>query len=156
MLRAIFEDTRQQVGKHDNIADFCKSNGIELVRQGLFVGDYTKITDQRISVDTKKDLLELVMDVGKDKSRFWAEARRAKKYGVRLYVLCEHGDEITRLADVEYWDNPLKKRMPNAMDGRTLARRLADIHICYGTEFLFCSKSDTGRNIINILEGKHE
>lgn len=76
MLKAIFEDTRQQIGKHENIAQYCKQNGIELVRQMLFVGDYTNITDQSVSVDTKKDLLELVMDVGNEKSRFYEEARR--------------------------------------------------------------------------------
>ena len=59
MIRAIFEDTRQQAGKHDNIADYCRVNGIEIIRQALFVGDYVKITDQSISIDTKKDLSEL-------------------------------------------------------------------------------------------------
>ena len=55
LLKAIFEDTRQQIGKHENIAYYCKQNGIELVRQMLFVGDYTNITDQSVSVDTKKE-----------------------------------------------------------------------------------------------------
>ena len=45
MIKAIFEDTRQQMGKHENIAQYLKSRGIELIRQALFVGDYVKITD---------------------------------------------------------------------------------------------------------------
>lgn len=42
MIKAIFEDTRQQMGKHENIAQYLKSRGIELIRQTLFVGDYVK------------------------------------------------------------------------------------------------------------------
>ena len=153
MLKAIFEDTRQQIGKHENIAQYCKQNGIELVRQMLFVGDYTNITDQSVSVDTKKDLLELVMDVGNEKSRFYEEARRARKYGIKLYVLCEHGNGIKTLADVNTWKNPLLRNKKNAMQGTMLVKRLIDVHINYGTEFLFCEKSETGRIIAEILEG---
>ena len=54
MIKAIFEDTRQQMGKHENIAQYLKSRGIELIRQALFVGDYVKITDQSVSIDTCK------------------------------------------------------------------------------------------------------
>ena len=154
--KAIFEDTRQRAGKHLNVAEYCKLNRIEIVPQGLFVGDYTLITDQRVSVDTKKDLQELVTDVGTDKSRFLREVARANKYGIALYVLCEHGDGINRLTDVQFWKNPMldpksKQYKPNAMTGKTLMNRLIDIHIAYGTEFLFCEKWQTGGEIIRIL-----
>ena len=36
MIKAIFEDTRQQMGKHENIAQYLKSRGIELIRQALY------------------------------------------------------------------------------------------------------------------------
>lgn len=157
MIKAIFEDTRQQLGKHDNIAEYCKKNDIELIRQGLFVGDYTKITDQSITIDTKKDLLELVMDLGKDKSRFWREVFRAKKHNIKLIILCEHGNGISKLSDVQFWENPMlhpnsKRYNPKAMNGKTLMRRLIDVHIAYGTEFFFCDKADTGRLVVELLE----
>lgn len=157
MIKAIFEDTRQQVGKHDNIAEYCKANKIELIRQTLFVGDYVKITDQSISVDTKKDLPELVMDLGTDKSRFMREVSRAKKHGIKLIVLCEHGDGITKLMDVKAWENPMlnpssKRYNPKAMTGKMLMERLINVHISYGTEFLFCDKYETGAKIIELLK----
>lgn len=157
MIKAIFEDTRQQVGKHENIAEYCKNNGIEIIRQALFVGDYVKITDQSISIDTKKDLPELVMDLGTDKSRFMREVSRARKHGIKLIVLCEHGEGITKLTDVQFWENPMlnpksKRYKPKSMNGKTLMKRLIDVHINYGTEFLFCEKSETGARIIELLE----
>lgn len=159
MIRAIFEDTRQKLGKHDNIKDYCQAHKIELIRQQLFVGDYTLIKDQSICIDTKKDLSELAMDLGNDKSRFMREVARAKKHGIKLIVLTEHGGSIKSIPDVAGWSNPIHnphhpKHNPNALSGKTLMRRIYDIHIGYGTEFLFCSKSETGQRIIELLGGQ--
>lgn len=48
-------DTRQQEGKHRNIEQYCRRNGIEMVRQKLDVGDYM-FPGGDISLDTKQDL----------------------------------------------------------------------------------------------------
>lgn len=48
-------DSRQQEGKHKNIEQYCRRNGIEMVRQKLDVGDYA-FPDVKIAVDTKQDL----------------------------------------------------------------------------------------------------
>lgn len=156
MIKAIFEDTRQKDGKHDNIKNYCREHGIELIRQQLYVGDYTLIKDQSVCIDTKKDLGELAMDLGSDKSRFMREVARAKKHGIKLIVLTEHGGSIKSIPDVAGWYNPLHapdhpKHNPNALSGKALMRRIYDIHISYGTEFLFCSKSETGAKILELL-----
>lgn len=156
MIKAIFEDTRQQLGKHDNIKLYCEQNGIELIRQQLYVGDYTLVRDQSVCIDTKKDLLELCMDLGSDKSRFMREVARAKRHGIKLIVLTEQGGNVRSIPDVAGWFNPLlnpksKKYNPHAMDGKRLMRRIYDVHIGYGTEFLFCSKEETGSRIIELL-----
>ena len=48
-------DTRQQKGKHKNIEQYCKRNGIEMINKCLSVGDYA-FPGGKISVDTKQDL----------------------------------------------------------------------------------------------------
>jgi len=48
-------DTRQQAGKHKNIEQYCRKNGIEMVNLKCEVGDYM-FPDGKISVDTKQDL----------------------------------------------------------------------------------------------------
>jgi len=48
-------DTRQQIGKHKNIEQYCNRHGIEMVQKCLNVGDYM-FPDGTISVDTKQDL----------------------------------------------------------------------------------------------------
>ena len=62
-----------------------------------------------------------------------------------------------KLTDVQFWENPMldsksKLYRPKAMTGKTLMKRMIDIHIGYGTEFLFCEKSETGARIIELLE----
>ena len=54
-------DTRQQVGKHRNIEQYCKRHNIEMVSKCLNVGDYMLSEDGEtpsgnISVDTKQNL----------------------------------------------------------------------------------------------------
>ena len=49
----IYEDTRQQKGKHRNIEAYCRQNGIRIIRQALNVGDYQIAGKGDISVDTK-------------------------------------------------------------------------------------------------------
>lgn len=86
----------------------CRVNGIEIIRQALFVGDYVKITDQSISIDTKKDLSELKLWMQElTKADFMREIARARKYHIKLIVLCEHGDGIETLSDVQMWKNPM-------------------------------------------------
>jgi len=53
-------DTRQQLGKHNNIERYCKAHKIKMVSQKLNVGDYMFPEDAtgnpRVSVDTKQNL----------------------------------------------------------------------------------------------------
>lgn len=156
-IKAIFEDTRQKDGKHDNIKSYFLSKGIEIIRQQLYVGDYTLIKDQSVCIDTKKDLSELCMDLGNDKGRFMREVARAKKHGIKLIVLTEHSGSIKNIPDVASWNNPIlnphnPKYNPYALDGHKLMKRIYDVHIQYGTEFLFCTKSETGQKIIELLQ----
>ena len=144
-------DTRQQKGKHENIEKYCKANGIDLKPETLNVGDYM-IPGGKISVDTKKDLNELCRNLmnRKDHSRFWREVRRAKEQGIKLYILVEHGGKIKSIKDVALWNDHYSK-----VSGRALMNEIFRVHISYGVEFLFCSKKDTGRKVVEILTTKH-
>lgn len=158
-IRAIFEDTRQQLGKHTNISDCMQQHGIELIRQQLYVGDYTLIKDQSICVDTKKDLSELCTDLGTDKSRFMREVARAKRHGIHLIVLIEESEQFRTIPDVSKWDNPIlnprnKRYNPKALTGKMLVKRMINVHTNYGTDFLFCTKAETGARIVELLEKK--
>ena len=144
----LYEDTRQQKGKHDNIKKYCEKNGIDLVQVKLDVGDYMLDLNGKISVDTKSNLSELSRNLTNkaDHSRFWKEVRRAREQGIKLYILCEHGGKIKSIQDVAQWHDKY-----SGVDGRSLMNEIYRVHISYGVQFLFCSKRCTARRILEIL-----
>lgn len=122
----LLEDSRQQLGKHDKKKQFFEQNGIKVHRTKLFVGDYTLPTDQRICIDTKKDIKELIGDIcGKSHVRFREELIRAQDSGIKLIILVENkGGEIGHtnvfnktiktLDELKSWKNPRLFIMKNS------------------------------------------
>lgn len=138
----------------------------------LYVGDYQSLDNPRLVIDRKKDLQELCGNVSsKQHERFKAELLRAKEQGIKLVILCEHGEEIKSLEDVFFWQNPRKyqirwktvneKRVKDvisakAVDGNQLYKSLCTIRDRYNVDFVFCQKEETGHKIIEILGGKYD
>ena len=52
----ILEDSRNQIGKHENINAYLKSVGVDVIRTKMLVGDYTLPADQSVCIDSKKDM----------------------------------------------------------------------------------------------------
>ena len=100
---------------------------------------------------------------------------RAKEYGVKLYILIEE-DGIHDIRDVFRWVNPRsqiyvstgeiigwtktgrpkRKRVPkypNVMKGQQLAKAMLTMEKKYCCKFEFCSPKDSGRKIIELLNG---
>lgn len=144
-------DTRQKKGKHTNIELYCKEHGIDCVPEALKVGDYM-FPNGNVSVDTKNGLLELVMDLHSDKSRFYRELARSVAIGIKLYILVET-NEVKTLKDIASWRNPNYKNHKLCMQGRELMERIYTAQISYNVQFVFCRKNDTGKTLISLLRG---
>jgi len=142
----IYVDTRQKVGKHDAKHRQLERLGHTLVSRKIDTGDYMAEGRSDISVDTKQDLQELYGDVVSDSTRFAKEVRRAKDNGIKLYVLIEQ-DGFTKLGDIRNWKPSYGK-----LTGRNIEDRCFILHKRYGVEFVFCTKTETGQRIAEILE----
>lgn len=153
-------DTRQQVGKHSNIENYCKRHKIEMVRQKCEVGDYM-IPDGRISVDTKQDLLELCKDVmSNDHRRFRDECIRSQNMGIQLIVLVE---EMPPFGQVDLWEVPRWRtsneyhRLGDPMtlvDPKAFKKALETMTEKYGVKFRFCYRKQTATKVIKYLKGE--
>ena len=98
-------DKGQQANKHIVKHNWLKLNGHELIELPLPVGDYMGVV--RVSVDTKKDLQEVVGNIqGKSHARFRDECILGQQNGIKLYILVEHGGNIKNLESVKDWKNP--------------------------------------------------
>ncbi|WMJ85466.1 ERCC4 domain-containing protein [Anaerocolumna sp. MB42-C2] len=177
----IIEDTRQQIDKHKIENNQLRSLGVNILRSKLPVGDYANILNLSVVIDSKKDLQECVGNIcggGKKKKngeteheRFRNECILARDNGIKLIVLVEHGWGIKSIEDVAMWRNPridawerkvksmqrkgistAGMRPPNS--GATLAKSMKTMQDKYGVEFMFCSRGDAGKKIIELLGGE--
>ena len=161
-------DTREHKAEVERIERQFDAMGVIHFRSKLYCGDYQSLDNGRLVIDRKKDLLELCGNVTQQHERFRRELVRAQEAGIKVIVLCEHGNEIKELLDVFFWDNPrLTKRKwvtengrpkqvpayPNATTGPQLLKILTTIRQKYGCEFVFCSPENTGETIVKLLGG---
>lgn len=144
------------------VAEFDRNN-IEYFSSKLYVGDYMSLDNPRLIIDRKQNLSELCVNVCQDHDRFRAELLRAMENNIQLIILVEHGEGIRSLEDVIFWKNPRRHKQIRTEDGwktvetkattgQTLYHILSTMQRKYGVEYEFCSKDETGRRIIEILE----
>lgn len=159
-------DTREKAKAIQKILQEFNRQNITQIFSKLYVGDYMNYDNPRLVVDRKQNLAELCGNVCQQHKRFRDELLRAQENGIKLIILCEHGGQIKTLEDVHKWQNPRRKQRiynptvghwveyeTNAMTGEKLQKVLTTMQEKYGCEFLFCSKENTGKRIIEILSG---
>lgn len=153
-METILCDSREKARAIVKILAEFDRHGIKHVSTKLLVGDYQNLDNPRLVIDRKQNLSELCLNVCQQHKRFVAELERAAQYGIKLIILCEHGDGIKTLNDVAHWVNPRLQVSPLAVSGERLYKILTALKAKYGTEFLFCSKQQTGREIIRLLNNE--
>lgn len=94
-------DTREQINpRYEARMESFQRMNLTPVRRKLFAGDYSAIAKtphgtidytERIAIERKMDMEELVTCLSRDRTRFKAELERAHKCGCRLYVVTEGG-----------------------------------------------------------------
>ncbi len=171
----IVEDTRQQAGKHDHIARWMGAHGVDFAQRAsaLPFGDYMR-DGSNTSVDTKKDVQELVQDVGRDHARFVRECERAREAGWRLVILVESDAKLNDPEALRRWTNTVcrwcqvrrkvgcdphapgrcaryRRARCKPMQGETLEKVLRTMERRHGVRFEFCSRSDAARRICELL-----
>ncbi len=149
-------DSREKAHAITKILETFDREGVKWFVSKLPVGDYMSLDNPRLVIDRKQNLNEICNNVVQDHKRFAAELERAKKYGIHVIVLVEHGKNIRELTDVINWQNPRLKQSPMAVSGERLFKILSAMQNNkerYDVEFLFCDKSETGKRIIEILSG---
>lgn len=161
-------DSREKPKAIEAILQEFKEQKIEYFRSKLYVGDYQSLDNPRLVIDRKQDLQELCGNVCQQHERFKAELIRALKAKIQIIILCEHGEDIKTLEDVYFWENPRKHQIKwktvngkrirtveskKAIDGIQLYKSLHTIQNRYHVSFVFCTKEETGKRIIELLGG---
>ena len=146
-------DSREKPKAISNILCEFDSQGIKHFVSKLPVGDYMTLDNAKLVIDRKQNLSELCTNVCQQHERFTAELVKANELGITLIILCEHGGSIKAMTDVLDWKNPRLKIHPYAMSGKRLHSVLSTIGSKYNVRFEFCGKRQTGKRIIELLQG---
>lgn len=150
----ILEDTRQQANKHRLKHEYWSENGIEVIRTKLLVGDYM-LFGGTICVDTKMDVEEIAGNIGgSNHARFREECKLAKRIGATLIVLVENMNGFRSIQDVTAWVNPNLNKTARSIEGPRLAKAMNTMSERYGVQFTFCAPEDSGRMVIDLLNGE--
>lgn len=159
-------DSREHKKEYERICKQLDDIGIKHFRSKLYCGDYQSLDNAKLCIDRKKDLQELCGNVCQQHERFKSELIRAREAGIQLIILCEHGPDIKSMEDVYFWKNPSKHRViwktvngkktptvisEKAVDGYQLYKSLCTIRDRYGVRFEFCTKKETGKKIVELL-----
>lgn len=157
--RALLEDTRQQLAKHNRKHREWDALGVPVVRTKLIVGDYTTVGSSTF-VDTKKDIYEIYANMTSEHERFKRECILAHNIGAELVVLVENEDGVTDLDTLsrwteEPWHFEMRKRKAKAkcvfMTGKRLAKSMATMQERYGVRFEFCTPSEAAERVLRLL-----
>ena len=140
----IVEDTRNQLKKHELKHFYWDKIGQRYIRSKLYVGDYSRLDNQTVCIDTKKDLLEVANNIcGKSHERFRNELIRANDSNIKLIILIES----TWTRETAWgWSSKYTK-----VKGSTLMKAMLSMEKKYNVEFVFCTKQEAPRKIIEIL-----
>ena len=140
----LIEDSRNKIGKHDNIIRYCKDNGIEIQRKVLNVGDYM-LPQGTKAIDTKANIDELANDLYRDKKDLNKKYKKCLHDKIKLIVLIE--EPIKNLSELKSW-----KSQHSKINGRLLVDLIHTLQISYGIRFIFCHPKDTGAKILELLK----
>lgn len=140
----IIEDTRNQIRKHELKHLYWNKIGQKYIRSKLYVGDYSRLDNQTVCIDTKKDLLEVANNIcGKSHDRFRNELIRAQESNIKLIILIES----TWTRETAWgWTSKYTK-----VKGSTLMKAIISMEKKYGVEFVFCTKQEAPKKIIELL-----
>lgn len=179
-MAKIIEDTRQKIhdgDKHAAKHSWWAAHGVEVERRKLDFGDYMAEGSNR-SVDTKRDLYEIMGNLGSGYRRLDHECAAAREAGCRLVFLVEAGEryaepeELAKVRSRYCVKCPFGKKSGGAaqcdptdphsgcakrgngrkpFQGYQMASRMKRLHDKYGAEFMFCSPFDSAKIICELL-----
>lgn len=132
------------------IAEFDRQ-GIKYISSKMFVGDYCNLSNPLVIIDRKQNIAELAQNATSQHDRFKRELLRLDEIGGKMYILVEQdkidGVKIQSLEDVMMW----KPRFGKII-GLQIYRILSAWQHKHNIEYVFCSKANTGKEIIRLLE----
>lgn len=168
-------DTREKVGKKIEIDKYFQDHNIKVLRSKLPFGDYAILNKPNLTIDTKKDALELFSNLTKDHIRFRNEIKGANDFNIGIVILIEEEYYYANLEVFRDWYKIPKWKSDgwknvNGTKVRThrkgdlvsqvkvdaMYKAMKTMQEKYAVIFRFTTKERCGEDIIKILHTRYE
>lgn len=149
-------DTREKPRAIDKIIKTFDDAGISYISSKMYVGDYCLLENPLLIIDRKQNIAEIAGNATSGHGRTKRELLRLDKMNGRMVFLIEQNSykdpngksrKVNSLEDVMFWENP-----HGCIDGIKVFKVLDAWQHKHNISFQFCSKRETGRRILEILE----
>lgn len=149
MNNLIVVDTREK--GHKKILEYFDKVGQDYIISKLETGDYMIYKNFATIIDKKDGLGEVAGNLcrASEHARVVREIERAKELGCKRFIFLIQDSKTKCLDDVYKWKSPYTK-----VRGVVLAKIMKTMQDKYGVEFMFTTKQEIGKKIIEILEEK--
>lgn len=131
------------------VAEFERQN-VKYFVSKLYVGDYINLERPLVIIDRKQSIAEIAQNATSDHKRMKRELERLDEMGAKMYFLIEQdridGKPISGLEDIMLWEPRF-----GAIIGERVYRILRAWQHKHNVEYVFCSKRNTGKEILRLL-----
>lgn len=143
-------DSREKSRAIKKIIEEFEQQNINYFVSKLYVGDYVNLENPLVFIDRKQSIAEIAQNATSGHARVKRELERLKKIGGKMYFLIEQdrsgNKRIKSLEDIMLW-TPKYGTINGVQIYRILHAWLAK----YDIEYVFCSKRNTGKEILKLL-----
>lgn len=149
MKDLIICDTREKNNK--SILKYFDQINQDYIISKLDVGDYMLYKDYSTIIDKKDGLLELSHNLcnSLEHERIKREIQRSKDLGCTNFIFLVQDSKIKTLQDIEKWSSPHTQ-----VKGSTLLKIIQTMKKKYNIRFIFVSKKDMPKKIIQLLKNE--
>lgn len=144
-------DSREKARAIKKIVAEFDRQGVKYFTSKLYVGDYINMERPLVIIDRKQNIAEIAQNATSGHRRVKAELNRLDEMGGKMFFLIEQekidGKKIESLEDIMLWQPKY-----GTVTGEKVYRVLRAWRYKHNVEFVFCSKRNTGKEIIRLLE----
>jgi len=145
-------DSREKSRAIKKILEEFDKQDVKYFVSKLYVGDYVDLENPLVFIDRKQNVAEIAQNATSGHARVKRELERLKDIGGKMYFLIEQdrigNKKIESLEDIMLW-----KPKYGTINGMQIYRILKAWLAKYDIEYVFCSKRNTGKEIIRLLGG---
>lgn len=147
MYNLIVVDTREK--GHKKILEYFDKVNQDYIISKLDAGDYMIFKNFNTIIDKKDGLLELSHNLCNtvEHERIKREIRRAKELGCKKFIFLVQDNKIKSAEDIKKW-----KSIHTKVKGETLLKIMHTMRRRYDVKFIFTSRKNMGKVIIDLLK----